>query len=67
MVVKKSKSRKSGKNKITIMVKISEGKDKRKMEKTIQQSILKVRRMLDGELEFEYVIALDEQCTQKAK
>lgn len=49
------------------MAKISEGKDKRKMEKTIQQSILKVRRMLDGELEFEYVIALDEQCTQKAK
>ena len=67
MVVKKSKSRKSGKNKITIMAKISEGKDKRKMEKTIQQSILKVRRMLDGELEFEYVIVLDEQCTQKAK
>lgn len=67
MVVKKSKSRKSGKNKITIMAKISEGKDKRKMEKTIQQSILKVRRMLGGELEFEYVIALDEQCTQKAK
>lgn len=67
MVVKKSKSRKSGKNKITIIAKISEGKDKRKMEKTIQQSILKVRRMLDGELEFEYVIALDEQCTQKAK
>lgn len=67
MVVKKSKSRKSRKNKITIMAKISEGKDKRKMEKTIQQSILKVRRMLDGELEFEYVIALDEQCTQKAK
>ena len=67
MVVKKSKSRKSGKNKITIMAKISEGKDKRKMEKTIKQSILKVRRMLDGELEFEYAIALDEQCTQKAK
>ena len=67
MVVKKSKRRKSGKNKRTSMAKISEGKDKRKMEKTIQQSILKVRRMLDGELEFEYVIALDEQCTQKAK
>lgn len=49
------------------MAKISEAKDKRKIEKAIQQSISKVRRMLDGELEFEYVIALDEQYSQKVK
>lgn len=67
MVIKKNKSRKSGKNKITIMAKISEAKDKRKIEKAIQQSISKVRRMLDGELEFEYVIALDEQYSEKVK